>query len=122
MLKIELGTWDPSIIDINTKPHQKDRSPPKFGKECDDDTIRTVSSLDLHGLNDDIFEFVPEEGYCLQTDGSGTIGSTSTYPWSRRAITANTPPTLTIMEILSTHIMTSAGKYGMMAKELVGPI
>ena len=35
---------------------------PVVDKECDEDTNTSVSSLDLHGLNDDVFEFVPEEG------------------------------------------------------------
>ena len=42
---------------------------PVVDKECDEDTNTSVSSLDLHGLNDDVFEFVPEEDYyCPQTD------------------------------------------------------
>ena len=45
---------------------------PVVGKECDGDTKTSVSSLDLQGLNDDIFEFVPEEGYCPQTDDEGS--------------------------------------------------
>ena len=45
---------------------------PVVGKECDGDTNISVSSLDLQGLNDDIFEFVPEEGYSPQTDDEGS--------------------------------------------------